>query len=220
MVMSYELDDPATADAWRSRALVSGLNKLAAGAWLLSMERKYPESLNAFASIAEQYPDEDYLIRTAAQIALVVGQPARAANWMVKLRPELDRVDAQVTLLNCESALILASAWQRMQRQADAKRLLQGVAAWIDGPDSPRGPEMQVARAQVHALLGEKEQALKRLDRAFDEGFRGVLATVISGYGYPGEDNPMLASIRGDPRFVAWFERLHADNVRQLALEK
>jgi hypothetical protein len=111
------------------------------------------ESLHAFERIVQQYPDEDYLIRTAAQIALIVDQPARAADWMVKLRPELAGADAAVTLLNCESAIILASAWQRMNRQQDAQRLLRRTAAWID-----------------------------------------------------------------HPRVVAWFERLHADNVRQLAL--
>jgi hypothetical protein len=97
------------------------------------------ESLHAFERIVQQYPDEDYLIRTAAQIALIVDQPARAADWMVKLRPELAGADAAVTLLNCESAIIPASAWQRMNRQQDAQRLLRRTAAWIDHPRVRQG---------------------------------------------------------------------------------
>ncbi len=154
------------------------------------------------------------------QLALIVNQPARAVDLLVKLRPELTQDDAPIAIQNCEAAIIVAAAWQRMDRQPEAQRLLRRVGGWIDGPDSPHWPEMRITRAQVHALLGERPQALDALDRAFEEGFRGTLAVVTNGYPYGGEDNPLFQNIRSEPRFIAWYARLHADNARQLAVLK
>jgi hypothetical protein len=34
---------------------------------------------------------------------------------------------------------------------------------------------------------------------------------------YRGEDNVLFENIRNDPRFAAWYVRMHADVARQLA---
>ena len=98
-------------------------------------------------------------------------------------------------------------------------RLLRRIAAWLDGPGAPRWPQTRFVRAQVHALLGERDQAFDALDRAYDEGYRSTLGSSLNFFfhAYWGEDTPMLEGVRSDPRFSAWFARIHADNARQLA---
>jgi aryl carrier-like protein len=140
---------------------------------------------------------------------------------MIGLQPKLVGSDTKITNLYCDSAVVLAAAWQRMNRRADAERLLERVAAWLDGPRGPRWPQARLARAQVHALLGESDAAFGSLEQAFAAGFRGVnAATLTYRFHYRGEDNPLFANIRNDPRFAAWYARMRADAARQLAQAK
>jgi hypothetical protein len=94
---------------------------------------------------------------------------------------------------------------------------LQRVAAWLDGDLAARRPQRWVARAEVHALLGEHDEAFAALDRAFEAGHRSILSSAYVGIPYPGEDNPAFASLRDDPRLAAWYARIRTDNARQLA---
>jgi hypothetical protein len=91
------------------------------------------------------------------------------------------------------------------------------VARWLDGPDAPRWPQNEIARAEVLALLGERDQAFAALDRAFEAGHRGALTRVFVAFPIRSEDNPLFENIRADRRFAQWHARLHADNARQLA---
>jgi hypothetical protein len=140
---------------------------------------------------------------------------------MTRLTPSLLSSGSEIRYLNSESAVVLAAAWQRMNRQADAVRLLKRVAAWLDGPDAPRWPQWRIARAEVHALLGEREAALDSLDQAFAAGYRGVTAPLLTyKMPYRGEDNVLFENIRNDPRFAAWYVRMHAEVARQLTQAK
>ena len=75
-------------------------------------------------------------------------------------------------------------------------------------------------RARAHALTGERELALRTLDRAFDAGFRmtwGVdLFYQYFGYIDPVEADPAFATLRSDPGFERWLGRIEKDNARQL----
>jgi hypothetical protein len=69
----------------------------------------------------------------------------------------------------------------------------------------------------VHALLGEREQVFKALDRAYEAGHRSTLGSAFIAVAYRGEDNPAFAGVRDDPRLAGWYARIRADNARQLA---
>jgi hypothetical protein len=87
----------------------------------------------------------------------------------------------------------------------------------LDSDLAPRRPQRWLARAQVHALMGETGKVFPALDRAFDEGHRSTLGSAYVPVVYRGEDNPAFASVRNDPRLAAWYARIRADNARQLA---
>ena len=78
-------------------------------------------------------------------------------------------------------------------------------------------------RALIHAGQGKKEAALDTFEALYDTDWRdflmGVraLTNVLGGdYGWF-EDNPMLDSIRDEPRFKAVVAKVKADNARMLA---
>ena len=83
-----------------------------------------------------------------------------------------------------------------------------------------RRPQRWVARAEVHALLGERDATFAALDRAFDAGHRSKLSSAYIGIPYYGDDNPAFASLRDDPRLARWYARIRDDNARQLAASR
>lgn len=81
--------------------------------------------------------------------------------------------------------------------------------------------EMLVARARIHAAFGNTDLALSELEAAYEAGWRHLMGgrAAASSYGDFGwfEDNPMLDSIRDEPRFIAVINAIKADNARMLA---
>jgi adenylate cyclase len=221
---SAQLGDRVTAAEWLPR--IAGVPYLEryVEAEQLSTEGKYPQALEAVMHLEF---DENWAIHAvwAAHLALLAGHPERATAILLKEYPELAKDESPITQFNCGAAIALAASWQRTNQRPEADRLLRRTAVFLDSPRAPRvllageagayavGDARAYSRAQVHALLGERDQAFSALDRAFNEGRRGV----NSIWCYRGEDDPLFDSIRSDPRFKAWFARLHADNARQLA---
>ncbi len=217
-VTSLHLGDRATAAEWLPRMTGNPFLETVTEADQLSIEGEYPRALEVSTRALEQGFDDEWQALSAAHLALIVGKPERATAILVKRYPELAKGESPINRANCDAAIALAASWQRINRRLEADRLLRRTAAWLDGPRAPRWPQRRIVRAQVHALLGERDQAFDALDRAFDEGHRGALAvSLYGGFVYRGEDNPLFDSVRSDPRFTAWFARIHADNARQLA---
>jgi len=75
-------------------------------------------------------------------------------------------------------------------------------------------------RARAHALAGERDAALRALDRAYSEGLRTTWALDLRPqsllYIDPIEADPAFVDLRDDARFKHWFERIKTDNARQL----
>jgi TolB-like protein/DNA-binding winged helix-turn-helix (wHTH) protein/Tfp pilus assembly protein PilF len=222
---SVTLGDKAAAAEWLPRFAGSSYSEMMAKAVRLSIEGKYLLALEPFERGLEVIESPERIIRIVIRLShleLIVGHPERAIIMLLKQYPELARDETPITLLNCDAAIALATSWQRTKQRQAGDRLLRRTAAWLDGPAAPRAPQARFVRAQVHALLGERDQAFDALDRAYDGGYRSTLGSSLNFFfhTYWGEDTPMLEGIRGDPRFSAWFARIHADNSRQLALQQ
>ncbi len=216
--MSVELGDDATAAEWSPRIAGNPMLDLAAEAVPFSLQGKYPQAVEIFRRGLDQFIDQPWFAITMSHLELIVGRPERATAILLKRTPELTTTeDGHFAPTNCDVAIALAAGLQRTGQPREAERLLRRTAAWLDGPLAPRWPQREVARAQVHALLGERDQVFEALERAFDEGHRSTLGSAYQPVLYRGEDNPAFASVRDDPRFTAWFARIRADNARQLA---
>jgi adenylate cyclase len=214
-VISVELGDRASAAQWAP--LISGVPMFeasAAGVYF-SLDAKYPQAAEIFRRGLDRFINDPWYSLTTSHLELVVGEPERTVAILTKRLPEL--LSEPITIVNCDAAILLAAALQRTGRRAEAEQLLQRVAAWLDGDLAARRPQRWVARAEVHALLGEHDEAFAALDRAFEAGHRSILSSAYVGIPYPGEDNPAFASLRDDPRLAAWYARIRTDNARQLA---
>lgn len=88
-------------------------------------------------------------------------------------------------------------------RQSDADRLLDDIVRQIEQSKGEGEVWTRYARteSEVHVLRGEFEKAIDVLEEAYDQGMRFRVW----------RDNPLLAPIKGHPRFVALFEKTDED---------
>jgi hypothetical protein len=181
----------------------------------LSLQRKYPQAVAIFRSGLDRFIGDPWYSLTTSQLELLVGQPERAIAVLLGRSPEL--ATEPISITTCDATITLATAFQRTGRTREADQLLRQLAKWLDSDLASRRPQKWLARAQVHALLGEREQVFKALDHAYEAGHRSTLGSAFIAVAYRGEDNPPFAGVRDDPRLAAWFARIRADNARQLA---
>jgi TolB-like protein/tetratricopeptide (TPR) repeat protein len=214
---SSDLGDLETAKRWLPRITGSPVADLDREVTRLLVAKRGRETPALLEEAIDAGLDDMWIVLSAASWSLILDQPERAIARIKQRFPDAGAEDKLINLFNGDAAIVLAASWQRTGQHAAARRLLHRVAAWLNSPQAPRYPSMLVARAQVHALLGEKEEAVQVLNRAYDAGYRYTDACSVTLIAMDGEDNPLFGSLRGDPRLTAWFARIRADNARQFA---
>ena len=119
----------------------------------------------------------------------------------------------------------LAYVFQQSGRQEEARHQWQWAEELLD-TTAPvlRRQKLNAMhyRALIQAGQGQVDAALDTLESLYEAGWRGPLMgwldLVAPAAGDRGwfEDNPMLDSIRDEPRFITFASRLKADNARML----
>ena len=117
-----------------------------------------------------------------------------------------------ITATRVLPALDLVLAWSKTDRSAQARRLLEQIEAYLDGPDAPKLPMFTVQRARAHALAGDANLAQQTLERAYTEGFR--MNCVLDLYPQPLlyvdciDVDPAFALLQREGQFDAWLARI------------
>jgi TolB-like protein/Tfp pilus assembly protein PilF len=97
---------------------------------------------------------------------------------------------------------VIACIYIRLGRTAEARKILEALQE-----ESRQGYAPNYYFAQIHAMLGDKDEALAFLDKAYDE--RSI--PVGSGIGGPKTDY-RLDPLRGDPRFGKFLAKFTGDS--------
>ena len=178
---------------------------------------------DAFATLERHrldFPHSRVLDLPAARQALITGRPETALTILRQRLPNLASGLRPVSARNVIPALDLAAAYSQTGQVTAANQLLERIAAFLDGPDSPYLPMFTFFRARTHALADEPDLALAALERAYDEGFRQIWAPDLNPqpllYVDSIDMDPAFASLRSEPRYRDWRERIRVDNARQL----
>lgn len=187
---------------------------------ILGSEGRHAAAFEELDRRRAEFPTSRILDLPAARFALVAGEPERARVILEERLPDLATGTEVITAPRVLPALDLVLAWSRTGRSEDARRLLDRVAAFLDGPDAPRLPMFTVQRARAHALAGKTDAARQALERAYTEGFRVTCVLDLHPQSLLYVDcidaDPAFTDVRSEIGFDEWLARIGADNRAQL----
>jgi len=187
---------------------------------LHSMDGRFDEAFASLDRHCDDFPLSRLLDLPTARFALIADHAVRAKALLLRRLPDLVRGIEPVKARNVIPALDLVVAYERTGEAARAKQLLDRVIVFLDGAEVPRWPMFIYLRARAHALAGEPELALRTLERAYEAGFRLVWALDLPlqplHYVDSIDSDPAFTSLRGDPRYRSWRQRISIDNAKQL----
>ena len=138
------------------------------------------------------------------------GKGAQSRARIEKLHPELFERTPRVTTANYVRALLLAAVLQNLGDRERAAKLLDASEVAIQRMPRLGTSGYGVSDVAIHAMRGEKPQALAALAEAVRAGWR-------FGWRYSRDIDPTLASIRNEPGFKAAFAVIERDMARQRA---
>jgi len=214
----YEaLGDARQAERWLKRSLELQPDLGQGHTFLIYFylhQRRDEEALQQTRTAATLVSNFPQGLNAAAITELVTGNPPRAQQLFEQVLPSFRGVRQGVRNAGAGAETYLAYLLLRTGRRGEAEALLEESLA-TDRRAADEGNEdwsVPYDTACVHALRGEKDEALRWLDKAVDAGWRG----------WPlGTRSPLLDSLRSDPRFQrieAHLQELVAEMRRRAGL--
>jgi tetratricopeptide (TPR) repeat protein len=201
----------AETNQWLERTLSAGEGNALSNyvAALVYLDRGDMKAAHHYAQVAADM--EPWTMSLIRDEDLRRGDFAGARTRYAKAFPELlGPVAPAINMSNVFAAIELAVVLQHTGEQRAASALLDGSEGYLR--TIPRnGPwGYQLADVQIHALRGDKPQALRALRQAAQDNWR-------INWSYYSRFDPALDSIRNEPEFKAVFADIERDMARQRA---
>ena len=148
------------------------------------------------------------------QAKYLTGDFADSRRRLENLYPALFTEDPEVSLQTTYAATLAAAALIKLGETEQADRLLQRVQAVYQSS----WPEYQTAGvhyrlAEIMAIKGDLDEAMRHLDAAYEKGFRLVWTDFV----YPMEQDPYFGDLLNDERFVALVKKIRNYNEKARA---
>jgi hypothetical protein len=145
----------------------------------------------------------------AVQVNYLAGKFTESRQRLETLYPLLFVESPEVGLPTSYAATLAAAALIKLGETEQAERLLQRVQAVFKSA----WPDYQTAgvdyrTAELMAIKGDNDEAMRRLNAAYEKGFRLAWTDFV----YPMEENPYFGTLLTDERFVALVEKIRVHN--------
>ena len=166
------------------------------------------------ARVVPQDPRNSYALTLLDIVDLRLGNHVAARQRYATGYPELvAAVNPQVDGSNLYAAINLAHVLQKTADNDRAALLLDRAEALVRSGPRLGTANYGITDVEIHALRGQKREALSALRAAEKAGWRGGNWPLR----FYRDFDPNLASIRNDPEFKAVFTDIERDMARQRA---
>src|SRR5438552_3721763 len=171
--------------------------------WLLMLQRKFPEALAVLNELPQGvFHDSTAPVSKAAlegMLYLFQGNKAKAQAAFRRAHPfaeESLRESPGDAARHIQLGFILTGLDRKQEALAEGRR---AVELTPESEDAFDGPQITASLAQIYAWVGEKDQALRLLDRSLETP-NGITVPML-------KLDPMWDPLRNDPRFQALIDK-------------
>ena len=170
--------------------------------WLLMLQRKFPEALAVLNELPQEvFHDSTAPVSKAAlegMLYLFQGNKAKAQAAFERARPFAEqslRESPSDAARHIQLGFILTGLDRKQEALAEGRR---AVELTPESEDALDGPHLTASLAQIYAWVGEKDQALRLLDRSLETP-NGITVPML-------KLDPVWDPLRNDPRFQALID--------------
>ena len=174
--------------------------------WLLMLQRKFPEALAVLNELSQGvFHDSTAPVSKASlegMLYLFQGNKAKAQAAFQRARPFAEqslRESPDDAGRHIQLGFILTGLNRKQEAITEGKRAVELKPESADAFD---GPQVAASLAQIYAWVGEKDQALRLVDRLLETP-NGVTLPML-------KLDPMWDPLRNDPRFQALIDKYAA----------
>jgi len=185
----------------------------------LLIDRKIDAALELLVATLEEKPDQPpYMYDFVSGVALLAGDLDVAEDFTLRGNPLLSS-DSELVVDRYTLGSVMQLAYIAKQRGEvkKSRNLLNEALEVVEGRARLGTDGIGIADVQIYALLGRVEDAVSAFRDAVADGFRSSLMQDF----WPIADDPYLASIKDDQRFVAILAGINTeiDRMRDNAME-
>jgi TolB-like protein/DNA-binding winged helix-turn-helix (wHTH) protein/Tfp pilus assembly protein PilF len=175
--------------------------------WLQVYRGQYESAIATQESVLERLPG--WASQTSYLADLVAGQGdlERARRLMADVLPEWLDDEIELAVPDLSAALIFAAILHANGEIERRDILLSAMEEKIATMHRTHGYGYRAMDVYIHAMRGDRDQAIASLREAIDTGWRV--------YWWMLRDDWKLESLRQDPEFIAMMNELQADIVEQ-----
>jgi tetratricopeptide (TPR) repeat protein len=213
--MYLDLDDVDEAERWFDRA-----DRVAPpGFWLARAMREAihlrrgetEKSVDVARETLSFHSKAEFTLSNLKSVDIRAGKAELSRARYASAYPELFQRDAR-TLdgSNIGPAIDLASVLMALGDETQAFDLLDEALRIVQEERSPLPGSHDIAEVRIHALRGNRKEALAALDAAIDKGWR-------ANWWFFMEHDSNLDALRDEPEFLNHLETVKADMAMQLA---
>ncbi|PYK17521.1 MAG: hypothetical protein DME55_09810 [Verrucomicrobia bacterium] len=171
--------------------------------WLLMLQRKFPEALAVLTELPQGvfYDSTAPVPKASLQgmLYLFEGDKAKAQAAFRRALPVAEqslRESPDDAGRHIQLGFILTGLNRKQEALAEGQRAVELKPESADALD---GPQVAAALAQIYAWVGEKDQALRLVDRLLETP-NGITVPML-------KLDPMWDPLRNDPRFQALIDK-------------
>ena len=200
----FSLGDTERSADWLQLARDEGMefHRLVAAEAELELAKGNPAEAAAIArKMLKRYPDNREARLMALQLLFLTGNAVEISDELVAIGQEAPAAWAMNYLAQRSLRVLMGFVLAEQGEDADASRAfdesLEAAEVAVANGSTIQGRALDVA--SILAYRGNREAALRELERAYSLGFRADFALAI---------DPFFTSLREEPRFKALLERM------------
>jgi TolB-like protein/Tfp pilus assembly protein PilF len=215
----FEMGDRESADVH-----IAHISKIAPGGGALvraTLDGDYEAAWRLAEDVLEKTGNVLDRTTVAANLALLSENVDRGMELYRQRYPDLFDEDFIVNRANNTDVTWIAWGLMQSGERAHAEKLLRAaLPTWQNAPGVGDSSGEVISRIQIHALLGETDEAIDELRRGVDDGFSTLLwdgFAPIQSLWITVDRDPRLASLHELPEFQALLQRIRDQNAQKLA---